>query len=179
VRPTGGATLREALEQLALAMFGYMTELETVAIDPAASTFVEATGHDLLSLIFNFLDELLYTFHTEDLVVRDIKILELTTPPAAAAATAAAGAAAAVGGVAGAGVAAGEAADGDEGAPRPRAAGRGGPFRLRAACKGEAFDLAKHPQGTEVKAITYSAMQVHGLDDPAAERIDLYVIIDI
>ncbi|TNM95593.1 hypothetical protein fugu_016676 [Takifugu bimaculatus] len=28
-------------------------------------------------------------------------------------------------------------------------------------CWGEEFSLEKHPQGTEVKAITYSAMQIH------------------
>ena len=40
---------------------------------------------------------------------------------------------------------------------------------------GEKFDLEKHPQGTEVKAITYSAMQIHEKED----RCDLYVIVDI
>ncbi|XP_053453852.1 protein archease-like [Nycticebus coucang] len=31
-------------------------------------------------------------------------------------------------------------------------------FRLRSIGWGEEFSLSKHPQGTEVKAITYSAM---------------------
>lgn len=30
---------------------------------------------------------------------------------------------------------------------------------------GEIFDISRHPQGTEVKAITYSAMQIHGIDE--------------
>ncbi|XP_075544376.1 protein archease isoform X2 [Dermacentor variabilis] len=33
-------------------------------------------------------------------------------------------------------------------------------FRIKAKVYGEVFDLGKHPQGTEVKAITYSNMQV-------------------
>lgn len=41
--------------------------------------------------------------------------------------------------------------------------------------KGEAFSLDKHPQGTEIKAITYSNMQVHA--DAATH--DVYVIVDI
>ena len=40
---------------------------------------------------------------------------------------------------------------------------------------GETFDLDKHPQGTEVKAITYSAMQVHEKTDFS----EVFVIIDI
>eukprot|EP00050_Salpingoeca_kvevrii_P001746 m.178194 g.178194 ORF g.178194 m.178194 type:complete len:142 (-) comp10446_c0_seq11:2289-2714(-) len=40
---------------------------------------------------------------------------------------------------------------------------------------GEPFDLAKHEQGTEVKAITYSNMQIHK-DRPTH---DIYVIVDI
>jgi SHS2 domain-containing protein len=47
--------------------------------------------------------------------------------------------------------------------------------------EGEKFDLSKHPQGTEVKAITYSAMQIH--EKPAEgttpARVDVYVIVDI
>lgn len=48
-------------------------------------------------------------------------------------------------------------------------------FEIECMCYGEPFELGKHPQGTEVKAITYSAMQVH--DRP--EKSDIYVIIDI
>lgn len=46
---------------------------------------------------------------------------------------------------------------------------------------GEEFDLSKHPQGTEVKAITYSNMQVH--DSNSTESPDglahVFVVIDI
>lgn len=40
---------------------------------------------------------------------------------------------------------------------------------------GETFDLNKHTQGTEVKAITYSNMQVH----ETPEKHEVYVILDI
>ena len=46
-------------------------------------------------------------------------------------------------------------------------------FRIKGY--GETFDLSKHPQGTEVKAITYSNMQVHDTDD----KHEVFVIIDI
>lgn len=48
-------------------------------------------------------------------------------------------------------------------------------FKIKVQGKGEAFDLAKHPQGTEIKAITYSNMQIHN-DRPTH---DIYVIVDI
>ncbi len=40
---------------------------------------------------------------------------------------------------------------------------------------GDIFDLSKHSVGTEIKAITYSNMQIHEKDD----RVDLFVIVDI
>ena len=43
-------------------------------------------------------------------------------------------------------------------------------FRL-----GEKFSLQKHSQGTEIKAITYSNMQIHQKDS----RVDVFVIVDI
>jgi SHS2 domain-containing protein len=46
---------------------------------------------------------------------------------------------------------------------------------IKATGYGEPFAIGKHPQGTEVKAITYSNMQVHK-DKPTN---DIYVIIDI
>ena len=48
-------------------------------------------------------------------------------------------------------------------------------WKIKVRGKGEAFDLAKHPQGTEIKAITYSNMQIHK-DRP---KNDIYVIVDI
>jgi len=42
---------------------------------------------------------------------------------------------------------------------------------------GEEFMIGKHTQGAEVKAITYSAMQI--LDRPEADRPEVFVIIDI
>ena len=48
-------------------------------------------------------------------------------------------------------------------------------WTARAMARGEPWDLAKHPQGTEIKAITYSAMKV----EENAERTDIWVIIDI
>uniref|UniRef100_A0A8C9X511 Protein archease n=1 Tax=Sander lucioperca TaxID=283035 RepID=A0A8C9X511_SANLU len=47
-------------------------------------------------------------------------------------------------------------------------------FKIRSIGWGEEFSLAKHPQGTEVKAITYSAMQIHDKEKP-----EIFAIIDI
>ena len=48
-------------------------------------------------------------------------------------------------------------------------------FKIKASGYGETFDLSKHPQGTEVKAITYSNMQIYNTVD----KHECYVIIDI
>ncbi|KAI8501085.1 Protein archease [Branchiostoma belcheri] len=48
-------------------------------------------------------------------------------------------------------------------------------FKIKSVGYGETFDLSKHPQGTEVKAITYSAMQIH----EEVETNDVYVVLDI
>ncbi|KAL3312982.1 Protein archease [Cichlidogyrus casuarinus] len=48
-------------------------------------------------------------------------------------------------------------------------------FKIRSVGYGEPFDREKHTQGTEVKAITYSAMKIH--DELPTN--DIYVIVDI
>ncbi|KAF5281902.1 hypothetical protein FQR65_LT14486 [Abscondita terminalis] len=127
-----GDTLKEAFEQCGLAMFGYMTTLSTVEINDVSE--IEANGHDLESLLFHFLDELLFLFSCEPflictkLVITEFKI------------------------------------DGDD-------------LMIRCKCYGEEFTLGKHPQGTEVKAITYSAMQI--VNEPERNRFEVFVIIDI
>uniref|UniRef100_U3FZR9 Protein archease n=1 Tax=Micrurus fulvius TaxID=8637 RepID=U3FZR9_MICFL len=122
-----GDSLEEAFEQCAMAMFGYMTDTETV--EPLDTVEVEAEGHDMLSLLFHFLDEWLYKFSAEEFFIpREVKVVHID---------------------------------------RIR-------FRIRSIGWGEEFSLQKHPQGTEVKAITYSAMQVHEEGKP-----EVFVIIDI
>lgn len=48
-------------------------------------------------------------------------------------------------------------------------------FKIKSIGYGEEFDISKHPQGSEVKAITYSNMQIY--DDE--EKHEVFVIIDI
>jgi SHS2 domain-containing protein len=110
-------------------MFGYMTDLDTVDVEDQCE--VEVEGHDLDSLLFNFLDEFLFVFSTELIVSKEVEIVEFDREN----------------------------------------------FKIRAVGRGEPFDLEKHPQGTEVKAITYSAMQI--MEKPEGERSEVFVIIDI
>lgn len=123
-----GDTLEEAFEQCAMAMFGYMTEIDTVEISECQD--VEADGHDILSLLFHFLDECLFLFCADPFfIARKVRILEFDKTN----------------------------------------------FHIKAAAYGEEFQIGKHPQGTEVKAITYSNMQVHENEG----KYEVFVIIDI
>ncbi|XP_054855698.1 protein archease isoform X2 [Eublepharis macularius] len=71
-----GDTLEEAFEQCAMAMFGYMTDTETV--EPLDTVEVEAEGHDMLSLLFHFLDEWLYKFSANEFFIpREVKVLSI------------------------------------------------------------------------------------------------------
>ena len=91
-----------------------------------------ASGHDLDTLLFSFLDELLFAFSTEGFAARELSI---------------------VGGM-----------------DREK-------FSLEAVGKGERFDRERHVSGTEVKAITYSAMRI--LEDKEKKESDIWVIVDI
>ncbi|NXE50196.1 ARCH archease, partial [Casuarius casuarius] len=122
-----GDTLEEAFEQCVMAMFGYMTDTETV--EPLDTVEVQAEGHDMLSLLFHFLDEWLYKFSANEFFIpREVKVLHIDRMQ----------------------------------------------FKIRSIGWGEEFSLPKHPQGTEVKAITYSAMQICEEEKP-----EVFVIIDI
>lgn len=125
-----GDNLTEAFEQVAMSMFGYMTELETVEINEKHE--IEAQAEDLDGLLFHFLDELLFLFSAEPFIIcKKLKITEFNLET----------------------------------------------FTIKCTCYGEPFDLQKHPQGTEVKAITYSAMQI--VQNTDEKKVDVFVIIDI
>lgn len=125
-----GDTLEEAFEQSAVAMFGYMTDLERVEMTQVHD--VEAEGHDMQSLLFHFLDELLFMFSAEPFIVaKKVTITEFDREN----------------------------------------------FKIKATAFGEEFTIGKHTQNAEVKAITYSAMQI--LDRPESDRPEIFVIVDI
>lgn len=124
---------------------------------PALTRRPAVAGHDMLSLLFAFMDELLFLFHTEEFACKDLRIIEFDQTRWRIRAQACVRAAA---------------------SPRFGPTPHSLTCRHPASRQGERFDLAKHPQGTEVKAITYSNMQVH---EPREEdgRVDVYVIVDI
>jgi SHS2 domain-containing protein len=126
-----GDTLKESFENVAMAMFAYMTEIDKVEmlIEQEIEITLEPDD-DLLNLLFKWLDECLFVFSAEPFfIARKISIREFDLETK----------------------------------------------HIKAICYGEQFDLTKHPQGTEVKAITYSNMQVH----TDKKTNDIYVIIDI
>ncbi|XP_077862764.1 protein archease-like [Saccoglossus kowalevskii] len=123
-----GSTLEESLEMVVQSMFGYMTDINTVEMTDTQR--IEAEGHDMISLLYQLLDEFLFVFSAEPFfIAKEVKIIEFDREN----------------------------------------------FKIVAEGYGETFDLDKHPQGTEVKAITYSNMQVH----EEVPTNDCYVIIDI
>lgn len=124
-----GKTLKDAFENMGPCMFNYMTDLSTVAIDESKTILIEAKGHDMQSLLFNFMDEMLFRFCTEAFICAKLEIVRF---------------------------------DRDN-------------FQIDFKAHGNIFDQAIHPQGTEIKAITYSNMQIHETED----RADIYVIVDI
>lgn len=67
-----GETMEEAFEQCAMAMFGYMTELDKVEM--TQSYEIEAEAEDLPGLLFHFLDELLFMFCAEPYLVARVSL---------------------------------------------------------------------------------------------------------
>ncbi|GIL49951.1 hypothetical protein Vafri_6248, partial [Volvox africanus] len=122
-----GQDLKEAFENCALAMFNYMSPLEYVR--PRTTRRYRAEGHDLPSLLFAFLDELLFVFSTELFLAARVKITALDRNN----------------------------------------------FVIEVEGEGETFDRERHEVGTEIKAITYSAMSI--VERP--EDTEVFVIVDI
>ncbi|XP_064652584.1 protein archease-like [Lineus longissimus] len=52
-------------------------------------------------------------------------------------------------------------------------------FRIKAKGYGEEFQIGKHPQNCEVKAITYSNIQIQEDHVEGKGKFDLFVIVDV
>jgi len=109
-----GKTLEEAFENAALAMFEVMTD--TSKVEPKERFKVEATGFDLYSLLYSWLEELLIIYGVNNVLLSRFKVHEIKRIN-------------------------------EE-------------YLVRGEAYGERFDPSKHEQRTEVKAVTYSLMEV-------------------
>jgi len=70
-----GSTLEEAFENAAKAMMDVMTDPDKVKAEKEVEINVE--GHDLESLLYNWLEELLYIFETEGLIFSKFRVLSI------------------------------------------------------------------------------------------------------
>uniref|UniRef100_A0A673ZIW8 Protein archease n=1 Tax=Salmo trutta TaxID=8032 RepID=A0A673ZIW8_SALTR len=123
----GETRWRRPFEQCAMAIFGYMTDTETV--EPIDTVEVESEGDDMESLLFHYLDDWLFKFSADLFFIpREVKVLHIDRMH----------------------------------------------FKIRSICFFKVSLNHLSLQGTEVKAITYSAMQVHDIDKP-----EIFSIIDI
>lgn len=64
--------MEEAFEQCAIAMFNYMSPIDNVEI--LQKYDIESEGHDLDSLLYNYLDELLFMFSAEPFLIAKVKL---------------------------------------------------------------------------------------------------------
>ena len=108
-----------------------MTPLEGIdAEGPSAETrYYKSEAHDLPSLLYHWLDELLFDFSSDFFVAKTLEITLFDR----------------------------------EG------------WKIEAEATGERFDRGRHVSGTEIKAITYSAMQINETEGDA----EVFVIVDI
>ncbi|KAK4523125.1 hypothetical protein GAYE_PCTG36G1016 [Galdieria yellowstonensis] len=127
-----GNSWESAFAAAGLSLFGYMTDLKTVKPDPEiGSIHIQAQGHDLYSLLYKFLDECLFQYGANYIILCQLEVTRIQLD---------------------------------------------GLFLVEAIGQGEVFDTQRHPQGTEIKAITYSAMQI---TKEEGGQIHMYFIVDI
>lgn len=68
-----GKTMEEAFSNAALAMFSVITDIKKIRKEIKKG--IEAKGHDLKSLLYNFLEELLFLIDTENFLLNHVEEL--------------------------------------------------------------------------------------------------------
>jgi SHS2 domain-containing protein len=71
-----GASLEEAFGNAALAMFSII--VDTGHVKPALEEEIAVSGHDDKSLLYNFLEELLFLIDTKGFLLHEIKKITIT-----------------------------------------------------------------------------------------------------
>ena len=110
-----GFDLKEVFEQAALGYYNVITDTKTV--EPKIKKELTFESEDYESLLFDWIDNLIYFFGTELFIASKIHITKMEKLAS-------------------------------------------NMITLSAILHGEVFDLKKHPQESEVKAMTYSFMKI-------------------
>ncbi|MCX7911965.1 MAG: archease [Dehalococcoidales bacterium] len=118
-----GSTLAESFANAAYGMFSIMADLDGVV--PKEVRELEVEGDDWDSLLFEWLNSLLYYFDVEGMLFKEFEITELAEK------------------------------------------------HLRAVCRGEVYDPARHRLKTGVKSATYYMLKVD------TEKNEVQVIFDV
>ena len=110
-----GKDLKEAFEQAALGFYDMITDL--TIIDTKIDLEIEFESEDYESLLYDWIEWLIYYFDTKHFISNKIQVITLEKINESK-------------------------------------------ITFKATLKGEEFNLEKHPQETEVKAMTYSFMKI-------------------
>jgi SHS2 domain-containing protein len=68
-----GDTLEELFANAAIAMYSFMTDVDEIE-EEAEEREIEVKSEDLLSLMFDWLDELIFLFESESLIMKNFDI---------------------------------------------------------------------------------------------------------
>jgi len=115
-----GDSLEEAFEWAAIAMFEVMTDINKV--EPKEKHQISVKAEDLLALLYEWLEELLFIFGSKGIVFSKFKVHNITQT-------------------------------------------ENDMYMLIGKAWGEPFNVKKHDQRTEVKAVTYSLMEINKSKD--------------
>ena len=110
-----GSDLKEAFKQAALGYYNVLSD--TATVEPKITKEITFESEDYKSLLFDWIDNLIYYFGTELFIACEIQITKMEKLES-------------------------------------------NMITLSAVLHGEIFDLKKHPQESEVKAMTYSFMKI-------------------
>jgi len=73
-----GNSWESAFAAAGLSLFGYMTDLKTVKPDPEiGSIHIQAQGHDLYSLLYKFLDECLFQYGANYIILCQLEVTRI------------------------------------------------------------------------------------------------------
>jgi len=72
-------SLRDAFAEAGVALFGIMTDV--TKFSPKSSVEISVSGHDLKSLLYEWLEELIYLFDTSEMVIVRIDVQKLQDDP--------------------------------------------------------------------------------------------------